>query len=147
MGATGITASPALGTPIVHQVHTLGASGTTAAAILGTPAVCQNHALTTSGITVSPVLGTPALSGTGGGVDYSLIANPLNAGAPSLGTPVLDPWSWGIGRYPWTAIPALSIGLLSSSLSMLPWTAIPALDIEMVASPAEIRVRLVEDPV
>jgi hypothetical protein len=48
---------------------------------------------------------------------------------------------------PWTALPALSIDLLSSPLSMLPWTALPALSIEMVASPADIRVRLVEAPV
>ena len=141
---------PVLGTPALSGPGEIAftADGILAGLpALGAPQLAQIHALIAAGIIAGPALGTPALSGPGGGVDYSLTANPLIVGVPSLGTPVLDPWSWGIGRYPWTALPALSIGLLSSPLSMLPWTALPALEIEMLTSPAEIRVRLVEAPV
>lgn len=83
--ATGITASPIVGSPALTQEHDLTATGiATGAPSVGTPAITQQHELDATGITVSPVVGSPAITQA-----HVLEATGIATGAPTTGEPAI----------------------------------------------------------
>lgn len=115
LDATGITASPVVGTPALTQTHSLSATGISASPAVGTPALTQQHVLTATGIaTGAPSVGTPVVEdivslpysdytsqtydGYGATHNYhnaaldsthSLTATGIDTGAPTVGSPSL----------------------------------------------------------
>jgi hypothetical protein len=111
--ATGIaTGAPALGTPTLGQVHALGATGITCSPVVGTPVLWSGGIddLEASGIAVgAPTVGVPTLHQV-----HALLSVAIAAGAPSVGSPTLaqvhalqGPAGFGFGA-PTLGVPSLA---------------------------------------
>lgn len=91
-GAVALTATnldagtPALGTPVLGQIHALATAGiATSAPTVGAPVIGQVHVLSAAGLSAeAPTLGAPDI-----GQVHALAAADLATSQPTLGTPTL----------------------------------------------------------